>query len=211
MNIANRADWQYKLAKLNAMVGTDLQGRLYVVVVNANMVSEHETTDYIAALTAYWQSPQFGKDAVSKNAVIVALGTKDGTTVAWSDASTGMPRGNEALLYDLAHNLNGRKLDPTTLFGDLTLVPTSKAGGGYTITANNNNGAIAAILFGPDKYQRVHMKDYSYLKGDVQLTGGQEALILLVNFLFSLGAWGSTGLVGSACLPTVACRPQFRS
>jgi len=189
MNVANQADWQYKLAKLNAMVGTDLQGRLYVVVVNANTVSEHETTDYIAAITAYWQSPKFGKDAVSKNAIIVALGTKDGKTVDWSDASTGMPRGNEALLYDLAHNLNGTKLDPTVLFGDLTLVPTPK-GNGYTISANNNNGAVAAILFGPDKYQRVHMSSYSYLKGDVQLTGGEITLILLVNFLFSIIAWG---------------------
>jgi hypothetical protein len=100
-----------------------------------------------------------------------------------------MPRGNEALLYDLAHNLNGTKLDPTVLFGDLTLVPTPK-GNGYTISANNNNGAVAAILFGPDKYQRVHMSSYSYLKGDVQLTGGEITLILLVNFLFSIIAWG---------------------
>jgi len=194
VNVANKGDWQFKLAKLNAMLGTDLQGRLYVVVVNANTVSEHETTAYIRALTAYWQSPKFGKDAVSKNAIIVALGTKDGTTIDWSDASTGMPRGNEALLYDLAHNLTGAKLDPTALFGDLTLVTSHTGKGGYTISAANNNGAVAAILFGPDKFQRVHMGMYSYLKGDVALTGGEITLILVVNFIFSLIAWAAIAL-----------------
>jgi len=116
LNVANKADWQYKLAKLNAMLGTDLQGRLYVVVVNANTVSEHETTAYIER-SPLLAVAQVGKDAVSKNAVIVALGTKDGTTVDWSDASTGMPRGNEACLYDLAHNLTGAKWTRLLLFG----------------------------------------------------------------------------------------------
>ena len=148
VNVPNQADWQYKLAKLNALLGSTLQGRLYVVVVDANKVSSHETTEYIMALTAYWQSPKFEKYAVSKNAIIVAIGTKDGKTVDWSDASSGMPRGNEAMLYDLAHNLTGKPLEPTALLGDLTLA-TSQSAKGYAVSASGNDGALGQILFGP--------------------------------------------------------------
>lgn len=200
VNVANKADWQYKLAKLNALLGSNLQGRLYVVVVDANKVSEHETTDYIAAVTAYWQSPKFAKDAVSKNAIIVALGSKDGTHVDWADASTGMPRGNEAMLYDLSHNLAGAALDPTALFGDLTLATGPGAKGGYSVSATNNDGAIGKILFGPDKFQRVSMSMYTYLKGDVVLSGGEVTLILIVDFIFSLLAWAGIALWGIPAL-----------
>jgi hypothetical protein len=191
--VANSADWQYKLAKLNSLVGSTLQGRAYVVVVDANKVSEHETTQYITALTAYWQSPKFEKWAISKNAIVVAIGTKDGAHVDWSDASTGMPSGNEALLYDLSHNLKGTDFSATALFGDLTLAASSN-GKGYSVTASGDDGALGKIIFGPDKFQRVHMSSLAYLRGDVVITGGEQALILFFNILFSLGAWAAIAL-----------------
>jgi len=194
-NVGNPADWQNKLAKLNSLVGPNLQGRLYVVVVDANKVSEHETTQYITALTAYWQSAHFEKWAVSKNAIIVALGTKNGARVDWSDAATGMPGGNEALLYDLSHNLTGTAYTADALFGDLTLA-TAKNNKGYTVSATGNDGALGKIIFGPDKFQRVHMSTLAYLKGDVAITGGEKALIFFVNPLFSLIAWAVIALWG---------------
>jgi hypothetical protein len=193
VRVTNPAEWQNKLAKLNSQIGPNLQGRLYVVVVDANKVSEHETTQYITALTAYWQSAHFDRWAISKNAIIVALGTKNGSRVDWSDASTGMPSGNEALLYDLAHNLTGTAFTPNALFGDVTLA-TAKNDKGFTVSGSGDDGALGRIIFGPDKFQRVHMGTLAYLKGDIALTGGEKALILFANFLFSLIAWAAIAL-----------------
>jgi hypothetical protein len=195
VKVNNPAEWQDKLAKLNSVVGPNLQGRIYVVLVDANKVSEHETTPYVAALTAYWQSSHFEKWAVSKNAVIVALGTKNGTTVDWADASTGMPSGNEALLFDLQHNLAGTAFTPSALFGDLTLKP-APAAKGYSVSSTGTEGALGKIVFGPDKFQRVHMSSLAYLKGDVALTGGEKFLIVFSDLLISIIAWAAIALWG---------------
>lgn len=193
VDVPNPQDWQYKLAKFNSLLGSTRQGRLYVVVVDANKVSEHETTQYITALTAYWQSPKyFQKWAISKNAIVVAIGAKDGK-VAWADASTGMPSGNEAMLYDLQHNLTGTAFTSDSLFGNLTLATTPN-GQKFTVSATGDNGAVGKILFGPEGFQRVHMGTLAYLKGDVAITGGEKFGILFFNFLFSLGFWAAIAL-----------------
>src|SRR5262249_8758701 len=88
-------DWQWYINKYDAALGVSLQGDLHLVIVDANKVGSPD--DYSQALIAYWQSQEFGKDALSKNGIVVVVGTKDGQTVAWARAGTGMPVGNEAL------------------------------------------------------------------------------------------------------------------
>ena len=102
-------NWQAAINRFDAAFGSQLQGDMYLVLVNADSVKDPD--NYAGALGAYWQSPKFGKDALSKNGLVVILGVKDGS-VAWARASTGMPEGNETLLVDLQQGLKGAKVDP---------------------------------------------------------------------------------------------------
>jgi hypothetical protein len=196
IEVDNPADWQLKLAKLNALVGSNLEGRVYVVLVDANKVSARDSHAYGAALTAYWQSPKFGKYALSQNGIIVVLGTKAGKQVDWAFASTGMPRGNELMLGDILQELPGTTLDAAVLFGDASLSATAGGAKGYIVAATNNDGALAKILWGAHKFQRVSMDLFAYLKNEVILSVWEKVFILTVNILASCLVWGAISVFG---------------
>lgn len=60
------------VAYLNGAVGNDLHGDLHVVFVDSSIA---DATDYSNSLMAYWQdSKTHGKNAISKNAIIVVVG-----------------------------------------------------------------------------------------------------------------------------------------
>jgi hypothetical protein len=60
------------VAYLNGAVGNDLHGDLHVVFVDSGIA---DATDYSNSLMAYWQdSKTHGKNAISKNAIIVVVG-----------------------------------------------------------------------------------------------------------------------------------------
>src|SRR5262249_8718371 len=82
-------NWQWYINKFNAALGLALQGDLHLVIVNSNKVGNPD--EYTQALVAYWQSKDFDRDDLSKNGIVVVVGTKDGTTVDWARAATGMP------------------------------------------------------------------------------------------------------------------------
>lgn len=180
-------DWQAAINRFDAAFGSQLQGDLYLVLVNADSIKDPD--NYAGALEAYWQSPKFGKDALSKNGLVVILGVKD-DAVAWARASTGMPEGNELLLVDLQQGLKGAKVDPQSLLGNPTVVAST---GAWTHT----QGAIEKIVWGQDKFQRAHMgaKDdksaagYAYLMRELQPTFWQDVMILVVIGFLSVLVW----------------------
>ncbi|MBY0359532.1 MAG: hypothetical protein K2W82_16125 [Candidatus Obscuribacterales bacterium] len=180
---APAGDWQTGARYFNAAFGGQLQGDLYLVVVDSSKVSDGDT--YTWALSAYWQSPEFEKHAMSKNAMLVVLGTKDGQTVDWARATTGMPRGNEALLIDVRNKLPGAKLTAEAIFG-----PPSGALSGSTVAISHGQGALENAIWGANTFDRVHMKDYDYLAFEIEPTDGQKMGIYIVIFILGCVAWG---------------------
>ena len=183
------SDWQRAMQRFDAALGQSLQGDLHLVVVDANKITDKD--NYSGALFAYWQSPAFGKNALSKNGIVIVVGTRDGVTIDWAVASTGMPLGNEALLAEIKDALKGKALDPETLLGH----PTASITGG-TVKVTNTSGELEKLFWGPNRYKRVHMnsKDgevgFEYLLRELRPTGFQLGAILFVITLFACLAWG---------------------
>lgn len=182
-------NWQSYGHYFNGAFGIDLQGDLHLVIVDANKISNPD--NYAGALGAYWQSPDFGKLALSKNGVVVVVGTTDGTTVAWARAVTGMPKGNEALMIDVRDNLPGTKLTPEAIFGpptgELYVDPQSQD---VKVRLIHSQGALDRIMWGSNKFTRVRMTDYEYLSHEIEPTTGQQVLIVFMSVLFGCIAWG---------------------
>ena len=184
--------WGNASNRFDAAFGSLLQGDLHVVIVNANTVTNPD--NYELALLSYWQSSAFKKDALSKNGVILILGTRDNKTIEWARAATGMPIGNEGLVLDLQNGLKGKPLDPVSLFGH----PTAGLNGS-SVNITIGDGTLQSILWGPHKFQRVHMggKDsngssqgFSYLLREIEPTTTEYVLILLGELLAACAAWG---------------------
>ncbi len=193
VNLGDVNAWQASMNKFDAAMGATLQGNLYLVVVPASAISDPH--QYVMSLAAYWQSKKFGKYALSKNGVIVVVGTNNNKTVAWAVATTGMPGGNAMMLLDIQNELKGVALTPQALLGNPT-ASISQAKTSYTIGLKNNDGALAKIIFGPDAFKRVHMgkssptSGYMYLKGQIVPTFWQQFWILFTITILSGIAWG---------------------
>lgn len=190
---ADKAAWENAVAHTGAALGTQKQGDLHVVLVNTSKVTDPD--DYTNALIAYWQSPELGDNALSKNAVVLVLGTEDGSTVAWARAQTGMPVGNEGLSEAAPSALKGAAWDPQTLIG----APAAVVANGKVTAIKHTNGAFERILWDKENgFTRVCMtcKDskggvgYSYLKSDIEPTFGQEVAIESVMTLLAAMVWG---------------------
>lgn len=184
------ADWQPAINRFNAAFGSTLQGDLHVVIVDAGQISNPD--NYTGALMAYWQGPTFEKDALSKNAMVIVLGTKDGKTVDWARASTGMPIGNEHLVMQLQNELKGVALEPTTLLG----YPTAKVLDDRKVAVTTSDGVLEKIVWGANRFTRVHMKPrdgqggFTYLLNEIEPTTGQMIGILFVVLFLGCIAWG---------------------
>lgn len=171
--------WQNAVEYLNARLGSELQGDLHLVLVRNDTISA-DPGRYVYALKAYWQDPRvFGHDVLSKNGIVVVVGTKDGQTVTWSRAFTGMPIGNEKMLDALNRDLDGKPLTPEALAGP--------------------GGVLQSVLWGQSdpaiRFKRQHMKGedgksgYLYLKNEIQLTGGQKWAVFTFTLLACLVVW----------------------
>lgn len=184
-------NWAQAIQRFNAAFGMQLQGDLHLVFVDGNKVLDPD--NYMGALMAYWQSPVFGKNALAKNAVVIAIGTKDGRTASWARASTGMPLGNEHLIVQLQNDLKGVELTPENLLGS----PTASLTGNRSVSITHTNSVLEQILWGPNQFKRVHMKSgnkdgevgFSYLLTEIEPTTGQMVMILLGVLFFAGIAW----------------------
>ena len=180
-------DWQRTANYFAGAFGIDLQGDLHVVIVDANVISNPD--NYAGALAAYWQGPEFQKDAFSKNGLLVVLGTKDGVTVDWARAATGMPKGNEGLLLDIKNKLPGTALTPEAIFGP-PMGSLYQDQGKTKVRIHHSAGALDKVLWGDNKFQRIRMREYQYLSSEIEPTSGQKNLIIFFSVLFGCIAWG---------------------
>jgi hypothetical protein len=182
--------WQTAINRFDAELGSTRQGDLHLVIVNAARVSDPD--NYIGALMAYWQSPALGKDALSKNGIVVVLGSSDNKTVAWARAATGMPAGNELMLLDIQHALTGVKLDADTILGHPMVNLSTRQ------WSNTQSVLEQTILSGPDAFVRVHMgkltdkgaSGYAYLLREIEPRGWQRFWMLFTAFAAGGITWG---------------------
>jgi hypothetical protein len=199
---ANATAWNDSVNRFNGALGSTRQGDLHFIIVTDPRVSNPD--EWFNALQAYWQSKKLGKHAISKNALIVAVGSKDGKTVSWARAATGMPVGNEQLFPEITSALEGQAFNPATLIG----YPVGKLynkDGKTKVKIQLGNGLLERTVFGPNGFQRVCMicktkgdkgVGYGYLSGEIQPSGGAKFLIGFLAFLFSMFVWGAFVAIG---------------
>lgn len=161
----DKKEWQSGLLRLNGDVGGVKHGDLHLVLVDAAKITSGD--EYTAALDAYWQSKELGKNTLSKNGIVIVAGF-NGTTVDWARGFTGMPVGNEGFIVAVREDLTGTTVTPDALLP-----------------------AIKELVFAdqPQGFKRVEMNDYRYLFDSIQPSGWQKFWIALVAFLLSLGVW----------------------
>lgn len=186
--------WQDAVNRFNAAFGSDLQGDLHVVIVDAKRAGNPDA--YTGALNAYWTGPTFKKKALSKNALVVVLGAAQGNVV-WSRAFTGMPLGNEKLLVELSR-MKG-SLDAEAFVGR----PRGEIARGDVKRIHHGAGAIESAVWGPNQFERVCMTckeeggaGFTYLGGEIQPTSGQRTVIVLVGFFICCAIWAALLAVG---------------
>lgn len=154
---SNALQWQRTLMYFNAALGMTLQGDLHVVAIKSSAIpSNIDHHNYLLALKAYWLN-DFGKYALPKNGIILVLGVDDaGTTVQWSEASTGMPVGNGAMLTALSQ-LGNTPFSIPALFGNTTarvVTDKGKAKAAYTV----GSGQVPHIIMQQFAFARACMK-----------------------------------------------------
>jgi len=205
--------WQTTLMYLNAALGTELQGDLHIVIVqNAKISAEKDA--YITALKAYWSDPKvFGDDTVSKNPIIVVVGTEDGQTVSWARATTGMPLGNEYMLNQIQNKLPGTALTPEALIGivngEFYTTVNDKNETKLKVRGLHGNGILNRLLWGLDdaqtKFKRVSMTGNSeddngngflYLADELEPSDGEKILFAIIGFGVSMLVWAGAILYG---------------
>jgi len=192
-------DWQTRMQYMDAALGTERQGDAHLVIVNANMVTDAD--DYTYSLKAFWLDPKvFHENALSKNSVVIVVGTTDGRTVAWSRAFTGMPTGNENLVVALSQMRN------------LPLLPEKIIGNTYSTIDNgvvksyHTDGAIESAMWNPSYgFHRTSMSGkhgqtgYQYLLSDVAVDSGAKCgFVLLIGVLCAVFIGIAFGLRASA-------------
>lgn len=201
VGLQNKDQWQTQLAYLNSGFGTELQGDVHLVIIRGEAVQPDQ---YIAALKAYWTNPAiFADNAISKNTVIIALGTsQDNTTVSWARAITGMPLGNEYMLHEIQNKLPTISLTPETVIGTVT---SEFYRDGEKIKARSikSDGALYTILWGinnpESKFKRISMSGnnendngsgFGYLANEVEPSDVQKFIITLVTLVIVITIWG---------------------
>lgn len=204
VSVGSYSAWQHALMRFNAAVGSRLHGDVRLVLANSPDI--HARPDeYLMALKAHWQDRNvFGRHSLPKNAVVVVVGTRDNLTVDWARAITGMPLGNEHMLFSIQNRLKGVSFTPEGVLGTLQASLVGRA-----IQVSHGNGALERVVFGIDepvtRFQRVSMSardpgdagtGFLYLMQQIQPTGKQKAFILIATFFGSLLIWFACAVIG---------------
>lgn len=184
-------EWAAAVERLNAALGTELQGDLHLVAVDARRVVN--PAEYTIALAARWQSPDvYGRRALSKNGIGIVIGVRE-RRVAWARMFTGMPVGNEALQLDVRDMLIGKAFTVATLIGK----PTARVLDDGNVKVTPGQGALPRLLWGPHRFQRVCMAcddpgdrgaGYRYLINEIRPSRGARWLVDFIVLLLSVVA-----------------------
>lgn len=199
VKVADEPAWQMSLMGFNAALGSQLQGDLHLVLIDASSVDS--PTTYVNALKAYWQGDDFGRRAIAKNAIVVVAGVQ-GNQIAWAQASTGMPFGNEVMLQGIVNFLPGTPLDPTKVIGSPRTVVTADAEDDeLKVTLGQNPGVLERIVLQDFPFTRACMDcaddgdqiGYKHLVAQIQPSAGQWTVMILVVAVLSFIYWFIAG------------------
>lgn len=172
------------MPRLNGAVGSELRGDVRVVFVDADKMTDN-TEDYANAVMAYWQSKQFGRDALAKNTVAVLVGVKGYEKPATSEVSPtaavtptatptpAAPANSEPVIKPGTPVVAWAKAFTGMPVGNEALLQQfSSELPGQVIDKNflgspkfnpsnstitHTNGVIEGMLYGENKFQRVSM------------------------------------------------------
>lgn len=179
----NAAEFELAQGKYNAEFGNShFQGDMNTLVVRESDVPENEAQDFANAQKAYWQSPQYGKAALAKNAVMVVLGVSDDfQTIKWAQARTGIGYGNQALLMAISQELPGKPFTPQGLYGN----PTQSVDAKGKVTYVRTNGELEKIVMVEYPFKRPCMLScdagqeggFEYVSASVMMTTGDYVLL----------------------------------
>lgn len=186
--------WNERLSYLNAAVGSELQGDIHLIIADSSKITNPD--EFILTVRAYWENPlEFGRNSLSKNAIVIALGT-DGKTVTWARGFTGMPVGNSEVIQAL-FNLKGTTFTVENILGNVQRVSTK--GGFQTV---HSLGLIENILYGfkdkSIKFKRVSMekKDnwdvgtgFQYLFHEVQPSTATKVWCVIISIVIACAGW----------------------
>lgn len=190
--------WEARLMRFNAALGITLQGDLHIVAVSDKLVPSGQSEDYLNTLKAYWQGPKFGKKALAKNGIIVALGVNAATdTIDWARAATGMPVGNGEMVSAITYRLPGKPFVPGTILGKIKSISVPAPKGDPTLKFQHGNSLLDRIIFHDFPFKRARMGkhkgdtsggDFTYLKGDVTLPGWVAPVDIILAILIGLAS-----------------------
>lgn len=196
LQLNNLDEWQNRLMRFNAALGSDLQGDMHIVLVPAKSVAD--TKGYVNSLKAYWTS--LGKWSIAKNAIILVIGvSEDGSTVEWSRGETGMPFGNGELIESLDLQIADQPFDPSVLLGEVTTSVVKEDGELEVEYDHGSGGIIGEIVFTKHPFQRACMEcndeddsgtSYVGLKDEIPLTTESKIWMSFTNTLLVLLVWG---------------------
>jgi len=150
--------WQEALNGLNAALGMTLRGDVHMAIIDESKVTSQ--VKYVNALKAYWLGPDFGRKAVAKNSIIMAVGVR-GDTVQWAEAITGMPYGNEVMLEALSARFAGKDvpLTPEAVIGNPRLRMVGVGDDAEPkLTLAEDPGIIEEIILDDYPFARASMK-----------------------------------------------------
>ncbi|MGV9001867.1 MAG: hypothetical protein ACOH18_02835 [Candidatus Saccharimonadaceae bacterium] len=198
VKVADESAWQKSLMSLDAALGSELQGDLHLVLIDASLVDS--PTDYTNALKAYWSGDDFGRRAIAKNAIIVVAGVQ-GDKISWAKATTGMPFGNDVMLQGIANFLPDTSLTPAQVIGAPRTVVTPAKGDkddDVKVTISAKPGVLERIVLQDFPFQRACMEctndkgdqiGYKGLVSQIEPSTGQWAIMISVVFVLSLIYW----------------------
>jgi hypothetical protein len=220
----NKAKWLDYLMRTNAALGMKLRGDLHVVVIKAQALTSLglDPADYIRTLQAYWLS-DFGKDALPKNAIIVALGVDDaGKSVYWARAKTGMQKGNNEMFDYIANRFITDPLvsfDPDVILGKTT-ASVRKNGNKYDVNFTLGGGVLTQAIMVDVPFKRACMKctdkdeqdqvGYIDLQDLIPISGWAIFWAIVIMFLISL-LLGGVFIAGYSFLTGAMAFEAFRT
>lgn len=185
--------WQTAIGRLNAQLGTERQGDLHMLAVPASEIDNPD--DYTNALLAYWQSRQYGKEALAKNAIMLVVGVSaDGKSVEWARAKTGIPEGNGEMIAALSTQLEDIPFTPQKLLGNPRATWSGEGEGSLTFT--RSSGMVEQIVLHDYPFLRPCMmcndegdtgQGYVYLKDSALLPGWAPWVMGITVFIIGLG------------------------
>lgn len=203
VKVPDEQAWQESLMRFNAALGSKLQGDLHVVIIDSSLVDNPNS--YLKALRAYWLGGHFGKHALSKNGIILVIGTSGGK-IDWAKADTGMPYGNNMMLRTMEGNLEATgNLTPDAIFGTprTTLTPAANEGekAKVTVVLSTPRSALEDAMFGEaTKFKRPCMVcedeedtgqvGYQDLIAQIEPSTSQRVWMVVIVCVFGLIAWG---------------------